>query len=158
MIAPMLDLGLVVGRGHLLAVLPTDRPTVGLRCGQAFYLVRNWLILVVMALLSWRFVRRDMAADIQELAQGQPVESDADQKLRISQAAVQLIVAWAFCYSLLAFDLIMSLAPRWISNLYGGFFFMGNFLGALAPLGVLTLTPRAPLVITYTVYTKHLHH
>jgi len=157
MIAPILYLALVVGRGHLFAVLPTDRPTVGFWFGQTFYLVRNWLILVVMALLSWRFVRRDMAADIQELAQGQPVESDADQKLRISQAAVQLIVAWAFCYSLLAFDLIMSLAPRWISNLYGVFFFMGNFLGALATLGVLTLTLRGPLGIKDKVSTKQLH-
>ncbi|HXI32792.1 MAG TPA: hypothetical protein VNH63_01800 [Gemmatimonadales bacterium] len=157
LIAPILYAGLVLGRGHLFAVLPTDRPTVGFWFGQTFYLARNWLLLVAMALLSWRFVRRDMAADIQELAEGRPVESDPDQKLRITQAAVQLLVAWAFCYSLLAFDLIMSLAPRWVSNLFGAFFFMGNFLGALATLGVLTLTMRGPLGIKDKVSTKQLH-
>jgi hypothetical protein len=51
----------------------------------------------------------------------------------------------------------MSLAPRWISNLYGVFFFMGNFLGALATLGVLTLTLRGPLGIKDKVSTKQLH-
>jgi hypothetical protein len=156
-IAPVLYLGLVLGRGHLFAALPTDRPTVGFWFGSTFYLVRNWLILVIMALLSWRFVRRDMAADIQELAEGRPVESDADQKLAIGRAAVQLIVAWAFCYSLLGFDLVMSLAPRWISNLYGAFFFMGNFLGGLAGLAVLTLTLRGPLGIKDKVSTKQIH-
>lgn len=156
-IAPVLYLGLVLGRGHLFAVLPTDRPAVGFWFGQTFYLVRNWLILVAMAALSWRFVRCDMAADMQELAEGRPVESDADEKLRISRAAVQLIVAWAFGYSLLAFDLIMSLAPRWVSNLFGAFFFMGNFLGGLAALAVLTLVLRGPLGIKDKVSTKQLH-
>jgi hypothetical protein len=157
LIAPVLYLGLVLGRGHLFAVLPTDRPTVGFWFGQTFYLARNWLILVGMAWLSWRFVRRDMAADIQELAQGQPVETDADEKARIARDAVLLIIGWAFGYSLLAFDLIMSLAPRWISNLFGAFFFMGNFLGALATLAVLMLTLRGPLGIKDRVSTKQMH-
>src|SRR5260370_17482649 len=51
MIAPILYLGLVVGRGHLFAGLPTGRPTVGFWFGPKFYLLANSLILPVIPLL-----------------------------------------------------------------------------------------------------------
>jgi len=53
-----------------------------------------------------------------------------------------LIVAYAFGYSLLAFDLIMSLAHKWVSNLYGAFYFMGSFLAGLMALAIFGVTLR----------------
>jgi hypothetical protein len=50
-----------------------------------------------------------------------------------------LIVAYAVCLGLVAFDLVMSLAPYWVSNLLGGFFFMGAWLAGLMGLALMML-------------------
>jgi hypothetical protein len=53
--------------------------------------------------------------------------------------AVILVLAFAWCMSLLAFDLVMSIAPHWVSNLLGGFFFIGAWLSGLMALALLLL-------------------
>ena len=68
-----------------------------------------------------------------------------------------LIVAYAVCMSLLAFDLIMSLAPHWLSNLLGGFFFMGAWLSGLMSLALLAIFWRRHLDIEDVITPKHLH-
>jgi len=46
-------------------------------------------------------------------------------------------------FSLLAFDLVMTLAPRWSSSLFGGYFFVSGLYAALALLTLLAAR-RAP--------------
>ena len=48
-----------------------------------------------------------------------------------------LIITYVAVMSLVAFDLIMSLAPYWLSNLLGGFYFMGAWLTGLTSLALL---------------------
>src|SRR5207247_1742443 len=67
------------------------------------------------------------------------------------------IVGYAFGYSLLAFDLMMSLAHKWVSNLFGAFYFMGSFLAALMLLAVLTLALRRRMGLVQLISPKQLH-
>ncbi len=60
----------------------------------------------------------------------------------IAREAALLVVGYAFGYSLLAFDLMMSLAHKWVSSLFGAFYFMGSFLAALMALAILTIAVR----------------
>jgi Ni/Fe-hydrogenase subunit HybB-like protein len=53
-----------------------------------------------------------------------------------------LIVVYAVVYSLLAIDLVMSLAPEWYSTLFGGYFFIGNLYAGLAFLGIFVVLHR----------------
>lgn len=53
--------------------------------------------------------------------------------------AVLLVLAFVWCMSLLAFDLVMSIAPHWVSNLLGGFFFIGAWLSGLMALALVLL-------------------
>src|SRR5256886_13497870 len=46
---------------------------------------------------------------------------------------------------------------RWVSNLYGAFYFMGSFLAALAGLAVLTLAVRRAMGIASVVSESQLH-
>jgi hypothetical protein len=156
-VALVLYLGLFLGRGVLFAHMPVDRPQVGFWFGSTFFLIRNWLILAGMAWLSWRFVRRDMAGDVAELASGTPAVDDAAAKGRVSRDAAIMVIAWGFGYSMLAFDMVMSLSPRWISNLYGAFFFMGSFLSALMGLAVLGLGLRRSMGLEHLISRKQLH-
>ena len=156
-VALVLYLGLIAGRSYLFATLPVHRVGVGFWFGSTFFFVRNWVILAILAWLSWRFVRRDVAPDIAELASGAPSADDAAAKGLASRDAAILVLAWGFGYSLLGFDFIMSLAPKWISNLFGAFYFMGSFLSALMMTALLTLWMRRAMKLEHLISGKQLH-
>ena len=127
--------GLFIGRDHIFSWLHEPRPDIGGWLTTKWFFLRNGAILVVMAWLTWRFVGRDVAPDVRELTSGTPVDRKEDAD-RISRDAAILILAYAFGYSLLGYDLVMSLAHKWVSNLYGGFYFMGSFLAGLMALAI----------------------
>jgi hypothetical protein len=156
-VALVLYLGLFLGRRSLFADMPVTRPLVGFWFGSTFFFLRNWAILAGLAWLSWRFVRRDMQADIAEVATGAPAVDDAAAKGAVSRDAAIMVIAWGFGYSLIAFDMVMSLSPRWISNLYGAFFFMGSFLAALMGLAVLGLGLRRSMRLEDLMSSKQVH-
>ncbi|HYK82560.1 MAG TPA: hypothetical protein VEU55_05395 [Gemmatimonadales bacterium] len=157
-LAVALFAGEFVARAYLFGwVHAPQRTEVGPWFTTGFFFVRNWLILAVLAWLSWRFVRRDLAPDLRELRDGRPADPDAEEKGLISRDAAILTVAFAFGHSLLGFDLTMSLNQRWVSNLYGAFYFMGSFLAALGGLAVLTLAVRRAMGLDALVSGKQLH-
>jgi hypothetical protein len=156
-VALVLYLGLFLGRDSLFADMPVHRALVGFWFGRTFFFLRNWVILAALAWLSWRFVRRDLQPDIAELATGTPAVDDATTKRRIMRDAAIMVIAWGFGYSMFAFDVVMSLSPRWISNLYGAFFFMSSFLSGLMGLAVLSLWLRRAMGLEELMSTKQLH-
>jgi hypothetical protein len=154
----VLFVGLFLGREHLFGWLKdAPRPYLGVWFTTPVFFARNGFILALLAWLSWRFVRRDMAPDLQELATGRPVDPDAQEKGLISREAAILALVFAFGYSLIGFDMVVSLYHKWMSNLYGAFYFMGGFLGALGMLAVLTLGLRRAMGIETLVSSKQLH-
>lgn len=157
-VALVLFAGLFVGREHLFGWLhATPRPDIGPWFTTKFFFVRNGLILALLAVLSWRFVRRDMAPDIRELAERRAVEVDLEEKGRITRDAAIMTIVFAFGYSLLGFDLVMSLNYKWVSNLYGAFYFMGGFLAALGTLAVLSLVLRRAMSLESVLSPKQIH-
>ncbi len=155
-VALVLYLGLVVGRSHIFSWLHEPRPDVSAWLTTRFFFVRNGLILAGLAWLSWRFVRHDLAPDLRELTDGRPAER-LEGRDQIAREAAFLIVGYAFGYSLLAFDLMMSLAHKWVSNLFGAFYFMGSFLAALMALAVLTIALRRRMGLDTFISPKQLH-
>jgi hypothetical protein len=157
-VAVVLFFGLLFGREHLFGWLhATPRPELGLWFTTKFFFLRNGLILAGLAVLSWRFVHRDMAPDFRELAERRPVAVDPEEKGRITRDAAIMVVAFAFGYSLLGFDLVMSLNYRWVSNLYGAFYFMGGFLGALGAIAIITLILRRAMQLEHLISPKQIH-
>jgi hypothetical protein len=151
-----LYLGLIVGRAYIFTWLREPRPDIGSWLTAKFFFVRNGAIYVLLTWLSWRFVRHDMAPDIHELADGRPAQR-LEGRDTIAREAAVLIVAYAFGYSLLAFDLVMSLAHKWVSNLFGAFYFMGSFLAALMALAVLTIAVRRRMGLDELFSAKQQH-
>ncbi len=91
-------------------------------------------LLVLTALSVW-FVYSSRRADAVQWA-----ESGADidpPPAIIRRLAPTVIIIYAIVYSLIAFDLIMSLSPIWYSTLFGAYFFAGAYWSALAAMGVL---------------------
>ncbi|GBC84010.1 hypothetical protein HRbin11_00430 [bacterium HR11] len=53
--------------------------------------------------------------------------------------AAAVLILYGVVFTLLAWDLVMSLDPTWSSTLFGGYFFVGNLYAGLAVLGLATV-------------------
>ena len=90
-----------------------------------FMIIRDILALfIILALSRWHMkmtIARDMAL----------VNGDKDQafdlglkcKNKLQYWSAPILVIYSICFSLLCFDLTMSLAPTWFSTLWGGWSF-----------------------------------
>jgi len=155
-VALVLFLAEYLGRGHIYPWIHEPRPEVGGWLAPQWFFLRDGAIIAVQAWLAWRFVRRDVAPDVKELASGTPADRTED-KDRISRDAAIFLLVWAFGASLLGFDLVMSLAHKWVSNLYGAFYFMGSFLAALMALAVTAIALRRPMGLGELYSQKQQH-
>jgi len=155
-VSVLLFIGLFVGRDYIFTWIHEPRPEVGWWLTTKWFFVRNGAILVLLSWLSWRFVRRDTAPDVRELGSGEPVDRKEDAAA-ISRDAAILVLAYAAGYSLLAFDLMMSLASKWVSNLFGFFYVMGSFLASLMALAILSIALRRSMGLA-DMYSKRQQH
>jgi hypothetical protein len=155
-VAVLLFIGLIIGRQYIFTWIHEPRPEIGWWLTNKWFFVRNGAILVILSWLSWRFVRRDTAPDVREVVGGETVARIEDAP-RISREAAILILAYAFGYSLLGYDLIMSLSTKWVSNLFGAFYFMGSFLAGLMMLAVLAIVLRRTMGLA-GIYTTRQQH
>jgi len=145
------------GRDHIYPWVSTPRTDLGWWLNPVAYYVRDGAVLALIAWLSWRFVRADMAPDIRELATGKPVETDPEEKGRIARDAAFVVIGFAFGLSLFAFDAVMSLAHLWVSNLFGVFYFMGSFLAGWMWLAILSVGMRSRMGLGDLYSSKQQH-
>jgi len=80
-----------------------------------------------------------------------------EHEARIRRLAPLYVVLYAYVFTLVAFDGIMALQPHWFSNLLGGFFFMGSFLGGHMLLVLLMLYGARHLRVADLVSPKQRH-
>jgi hypothetical protein len=160
-VAVVLFLVMWIGRAEVFPWIRhpiTDIPAKALWLRDWFMWGRDLLAMVVLFGLSWRFVRHGLRLDAAALGPGARLapwtRAFYDRLLKDWNApgrgadfswarrellAVLMLLAYAVCMSLIAFDLVMSIAPHWISNLLGGFFFIGAWLSGLMTLALLML-------------------
>jgi hypothetical protein len=128
-------------------------------------------LLLLFGLSIW-FVYHSVRPDVAIVEHGAPAErrplyarltrdyasrGEAFSVARRTTLAPILIVAYALVMSLIAFDVIMSLAPHWVSNLLGGFFFMGAWLSGLMALALQLLFLRRHYDLEHVITARHLH-
>ena len=123
-----------------------------------FFVIRQLAAFLLLTGLSIVYVYRSLRADIGLLAelklaqpsglaarlatswQGGLTERDDSQRWQDTLAPA-LLIAYAWVFTLVAFDLVMSLDPHWFSTLMGAYYFIGNlfagiaFIAAVAALG-----------------------
>jgi hypothetical protein len=100
-----------------------------------FLFGRDGAGLLILTALSLWFVRASRHADTVGWAEtADNIELPPPLVRRLAPA---LLITYAVVYSILAFDLVMSLSPQWYSTLFGAYFFAGAYWSALAAIGVL---------------------
>ncbi len=134
---------LFAGRALIFPWIAAPLPEKALWLNVPFLFARDGGGLLVMTLLSLWFVRASRRADT--IAWAETYSTIAHPPAIIRRLAPALGIAYAVVYSLLGFDLIMSLAPRWHSTLFGAYFFSGAYWSALTAMGVLACLGWRPI-------------
>lgn len=116
--------------------------------GKALWLSKPWMFTRLFLSLSllmyfgyrllWNAMKPDFAAAGAHVTGEKKLRyerwsagyDEAATDVRIYQLAPRYAVVYALAFTFVAFDGIMALQPHWFSNLLGGFYFMGSFLGA----------------------------
>ncbi|MGD8867184.1 MAG: hypothetical protein PVI01_06130 [Gemmatimonadales bacterium] len=110
-----------------------------------YYSLRPDMPAVAGSLAGWR---RSLADWIARDFGG--AENEAARSRRIlARLAPILTLAYAVIVSGMAIDLVMSLAPGWLSVLYPAYFFIGAWLSALACMAVMASLFRRYLALDY---------
>ena len=160
--------------GRLQEQLTSLSPGKALWLSHGFMAGRVVLGLGVLFTVGWLLVHADLIPDMAAVRGGlqdvrRPMYDQwtagfddspagaARQEGRIRRLAPLYIVLYALIATIVAFDGIMALQPHWYSNLLGGFYFMGSFLGAHTLLALLMLHGRRQLGITDLVSAKQRH-
>jgi hypothetical protein len=84
-------------------------------------------------------------------------EGRARHDAYIRKLAPTYIVVYAIVFTMVAFDAMMALQPHWFSNLFGGWYFMGSFLGAHTLLALMMLYGRNEIGIAEYISPKQRH-
>src|SRR5579859_261264 len=133
----------------------TDIPSKAFWLRDWFMWGRDLLAMLVLNGFCWLFVRHGLRLDATALGPSAKLpewtrayydrllkgpERGADFSWARRDLYANLVVlAFAIMLSVIAFDLVMSIAPNWVSNLLGGFFFIGAWLSGLMALALLML-------------------
>jgi hypothetical protein len=102
-----------------------------------FLFVRDGAGLLIMTLLSLWFVRVSRREDVRQWAAATGDIGDPPRAIR--RLAVAMTLCYAAIYTLIAFDLVMSLAPRWHSTLFGAYFFTGAYWSAIVTMALVAI-------------------
>jgi len=76
---------------------------------------------------------------------------------RLRKLSAVLVLSYALCYSLVGIDLIMSLAPEWVSTLFPAYYAWGGFLSAVSMTTVVCLVMRNSKDLEGEITTSRMH-
>lgn len=131
-----------------------------------FLFIRDGLGLLILYGLSLAYLYFSLRPDLGRaskhsslFARGwRGLEAEQERSRRVlAFLAPAFLVLYALVFSLIGFDLAMSLDPRWYSTLFGAYFFMSSFYLALAALTVIAVLGRKHLTLGGQIEQKQFH-
>ena len=160
--------------GRMVEQLPSLQPGKAFWLSHGFMFIRLFAGLLLLSWVGWKLVRADLLPDLvaargavtggrrafyERWARGydEAPLGIATHEARIHRLAPLYAVLYALIVTLIAFDGIMALQPHWFSNLLGGFYFMGSFLGAHMLLALTMMFGASHLGVTDLVSPKQRH-
>jgi hypothetical protein len=148
-ISLVLFLVLFLGRDHVFPWTHETIPGKEHWLNVPFLFTRDLVGLLILYGLGWAYVSQALglrgtdkqakgglsAFVLKWFSRGQPDREQYRQRLNV--LSVLYILAYALVLSLLAFDLLMSMDPHWISTLFGAYSFVKAFYVGLGALIIL---------------------
>jgi hypothetical protein len=87
---------------------------------------------------------------------GEELERESSAR-SLKRIAPVILLLYAFGFSILCFDQVMSLSPMWYSNLFGAYFAWGGFLSAVSATALLAVLHRGAPGLEGEVTSGRLH-
>lgn len=154
-VAVVLFVGLLFGLHYLFEWTHTDNPAVqhllhlkGAYLNTPFFVIRSLILFALCFFIGGWMIKNSLKQDVTR-----------DPKLtflnRTLAAIFLLIFAWAF--SFVAFDLMMSLWPHWFSTIFGVYCWSGLFYSGLAMITLWTIMLKKRGLVTGYVTVDHIH-
>jgi hypothetical protein len=160
--------------GPMVAALPELQHAKAVWLSHPVMFARLGIGVTLLMVVGWRLIRADLVPDLPATraaaAPGRRSLFDswtrdydgseaaaAAQEEHIHRLAPAYVVLYALVATLIAFDGVMALQPHWFSNLLGGFYFMGSFLGAHMLLALTMMYGASHLGVTDLVSPKQRH-
>jgi hypothetical protein len=134
---------LYFGRLELFPWIHHPVPSKQAWLNVSFLFARNGTGILLLSILSLAMIYFSIRGDREwSIDPSAPPEAKKAAPWTISwqrQKTLSPVVAivYAVVLSLMGFDLVMSLDPRWYSTLFGGYFFIGSFYTAIAAVYLL---------------------
>lgn len=134
----------------------------------------DWGVFLLLAVLSVMFLRASLRPAL-KAAEGEATgfaksmiaswtagwkgdEAEREASAQRTRVLAPLIcLAYAFGFSMIGFDQVMSLTPTWFSNLFGAFFAWGGFLTAVSVTALLSVLHRNYPGLEGTIDKSRLH-
>jgi hypothetical protein len=139
-----------------------------------FFFTRDAAVFLFMMWLSYTYVRTSLRPELGRYRvhipeklrgivgrlirdwEGDEVE-DARSRTAMAKLVPAMLIFFAVLYTLLGFDLLMSLSPQWYSTLYGWLFFLHGFYGALVVVTILAIAARKAFALETGFRTSQFH-
>ena len=174
----LIGLVLIFTAGYDAVYGPMEHAVHSLPHSKAVWLSHNFMFarlgvgLLALTVIGWKLVRADLTPDVhaarggvsggrrqlyEKWSNGFGRITAAEHEAKVRRLAPIYLVMYAYVFTLVAFDGIMALQPHWFSNLLGGFFFMGSFLGAHMLLALMMLYGSRHLGVSDLVSPKQRH-
>lgn len=129
--------GLYLGRTEIFPWISHPIPDKEAWLNTPFLFARDGLSLLIITMLSLWFVKASRSEEALEwAAESENIKMPPRPIRRLAPA---IGIAYVLVYSLLAFDLVMSLSPLWKSSLFGWYFFAGAWWSALTTMALLAV-------------------
>jgi hypothetical protein len=155
--------------GNMTAALDGMSPGKARWLSHSWMAIRMFVALGGMCIIGIKLIKSDLLPDL-ELVKSKVsgarrarfdrmlvgYDEDANHH-RIYRLAGMFAPAYAFAMTIVAFDGVMALQPHWFSNLLGGWYFMGAWLGALMLSALLMLHARKAAGLDEFISEKQRH-
>lgn len=140
-----------IGRDHILPYATQDYHNKELWLDMPLVVLRQFAGLAILTTLSLAYVYFSIRQDLGGLGprlkglaawvasdwKGEEDKARCWKKLKSMAPAIAIL--FALIYTLIAFDFMMSLDPHWFSTLFGIYYCVGSFLGAICFTALLSM-------------------
>jgi hypothetical protein len=148
--------GIFFGRLWIFPWILQPSPKQQMWLNAPFLFARDGIALFLMTALSLWFVHYSRRAEA--AAWARRFDSIDMPPVAVRRIAPAIGIMYCLVYSLLAFDLIMSLSPKWHSTLFGWWYFATDFWSAAVAMGLMAVIFRRLLGPDTTVSAPETLH
>jgi hypothetical protein len=135
---------------HAGGIRPLDELTIEKRpyLNPAFFLARVFIYFAIWAGFGIWYWRKSVEQD---------ATHDGTLSLKMQALSAPALVIYGLTVTFAAFDLVMSLDPRWYSTMFGIYLFSGSAVAIFATLIIAAQVLQRNGYLTQSITTEHFH-